>query len=83
MTTQAAETMCRSQASSSQTAPADRKLQQKPVVDLSRMGEAQLKGISSKGSSQRPRTGTSVERARPQVTGSEPMVTGSEPSGYH
>ncbi len=73
VTARAAETTCRSQASSSQAAPADRKLQQKPVVDMSRMGEAELKGISSKGSSQRPRTGTSVERARPQVTGSEPM----------
>ncbi len=72
VTARAAETKGRSQASSSQTAPADRKLQQKPVIDLSRMGEAELKGISSKGSSQRPRTGTLVERARPQVTGSEP-----------
>ena len=37
------------------------------------MGEEELKGISSKGSSQRPRTSTPVERAPPQATESEPM----------
>ncbi len=37
------------------------------------MGEEELKDVSSKGSSQRPRTSTPVERAPPQVTGSEPM----------
>ncbi len=73
VTARAAETTCRSQASSSQTASTDRKLQQRPVVDLSRLGEEELKGISSKGSTQRPRTGASTERARPQVTGIEPM----------
>ncbi len=73
MTTRAAETTCKSQASSTQTAPADKKLKQRPVVDLSRMGEEELKGISSKGSSQRLRTITPVERAPPQVTESEPM----------
>ncbi len=66
MTARAAETTCRSQASSTQTASADKKLKQKPVVDLSRMDEEELKSISS--SSQRPRTITPVERARPQVT---------------
>ncbi len=44
----AAETTCRSQASSTQTASADKKLKQKPVVDLPRMGEEELKSISSK-----------------------------------
>ncbi len=73
MTARAAETTCRSQASSTQTASADKKLKQKPVIDLSRMGEEELKGISSRGSSQRPRTSTSVDRARPQVTEAEPM----------
>ncbi len=73
MTARAAETTCKSQASSTSTAPADKKLKQRPVVDLSRMGEEELKGISSKGSSQRPRTSTPVERAPPQATGSEPM----------
>ena len=73
MTARAAETTCKSQASSTQTAPADKKLKQRPVVDLSRMGEEELKGSSSKGSSQRPRTSTPVERAPPQVTESEPM----------
>ncbi len=73
VTTRAAETTCRSQASFTQTASADKKLKQKPVIDLSRMGEEELKSISSKGSSQRPRTSTPVERARPQVTESEPM----------
>ncbi len=73
MTARAAETTCKSQASSTQTAPADKKLQQRPVIDLSRMGEEELKGISSKGRRQRPRTSTPVERAPPQVAGSEPM----------
>ncbi len=67
MTARAAETTCKSQASSTQ------KLKQKPVVDLSRMGEEELKSISSKGSSLRPRTSTPVECARPQVTESEPV----------
>ncbi len=66
MTARAAETMCKSQASSTQTASADKKLKQKPVVDLYRMGEEELKGISSKGNSQRPRTSTPVERAHPR-----------------
>ena len=85
MTARAAETTCKSQASSTQTAPADKKLKQRPVVDLSRMGEEELKAISSKGSSQRPRTSTPVERARPQVTESEPMDvdTAEVPSTSH
>ncbi len=37
------------------------------------MAEEELKGISSKVSSQWPRTSTPVERARPQATESEPM----------
>ncbi len=73
MTARAAETTYKSQASSTQTAPADKKLKQKPIVDLPRMGEEELKSISSKDSSQRPRDNTSVERACPPVTGSEPM----------
>ncbi len=73
MTARAAETTCKSQASSTQMASADKKLKQRPVVDLSRMGEEELKSISSKGSSQRPRTSTPVEHAPPQVTESEPM----------
>ncbi len=73
MTARAAEITCKSQASSTQTALADKKLKQRPVVDLPRMGEEELKGISSKGSSQRPRTSTPVERAPPQVAESEPM----------
>ncbi len=73
MTARAAETTCKSQSSSTQTASADKKLKQRPVVDLSRMGEEELKGISSKGSSQWPRTSTPVERARPQPTESEPV----------
>ncbi len=82
MTARAAETTCKSQASSTQTTPADKKLKQRPVIDLSRMGEEELKGISSKGSSQPPRTSTPVERAPPQVTESEPMDvdTQGEPS---
>ncbi len=73
MTFRAAETTCRSQVSSAQTAAADQKLKQKLVVNLPRMGEEELKSISSKGSSQQPRTSTAVEGARPQLAGTEPM----------
>ncbi len=52
VTARAAETTCRPQPSSTQTASADRKLKQKPVNDLPRMVEEELKSISSKGSSQ-------------------------------
>ncbi len=85
VTARAAEATCRSQASSTQTASVDRKLTQKPVVDLPRMGEEELKSISSKSSSQQARTGTPVERARPQVTESEPMDvdTAEVPSTSH
>ncbi len=68
VTARAAETTCRSQASSTLLL-----LKQKPVVDLSRMGEEELKNISSKGRSQQPRTSTPVEGARPQLAGMEPM----------
>ncbi len=44
MTARAAETTCKSQASSTQTAAADKKLKHRPVVNLSRMGEEGLKG---------------------------------------
>ncbi len=71
MTGRAAETTCMSQASSTQTAPADKKLKQRPVVDLPRM-EMPFSS-SSKGSSQQPRTSTPVECAPPQATESEPM----------
>ncbi len=37
------------------------------------MGEEELKSISSRGSTQRPRTSTPVECARPQLTETEPM----------
>ncbi len=85
VTARAAEITCRSLASSTQTASADKKLKQKPVVDLSRMGEEELRSISSKGSSQRPRTSTPVEGARPQLAETEPMeVDPSEvPSTSH
>ncbi len=73
MTARAAETTCKSQASSTATAPADQKLKQRPVVDLSRMGEEELQSISSNGSAQRPRTSTPVERAPPRVTETVPM----------
>ncbi len=49
MTARAAETTCKSQVSSTQTAPADKKLKQRPVVDLPRMGEEELKGQLSVG----------------------------------
>ncbi len=85
VTARAAETTCRSQASSTQTASADKKLKQKSVIDLPRMGEEGLKSISSKGSSQRPRISTPVDRASPQVTESEPMEvdTSEVPSTSH
>ncbi len=37
------------------------------------MGQEKLKTISSKGSTQQPRTSTPVEGARPQLAGTEPM----------
>ena len=73
MTARAAETTCKPQASSTATAPADQKLRQRPVVDLSRMGEEELQSISSRGSAQRPRTSSPVERAPPRVTETAPM----------
>ena len=78
MTARAAETTCRSQASSTSTAPADQKLKQRPVVDLSRTGQEELQSISSRGSAQRPRTSTPVERAPPQVTETVPMEVDSQ-----
>ncbi len=83
MTARAAETTCKSQASSTAMASADQKLKQRPVVDLSRM-EMPV-GSSSKGSSQRPRTSTPVERAPPQVTETVPMEVDSQgmPSTSH
>ncbi len=66
MTARAAETTYKSHASSTQTASADKKLKQRPVVDLSRMGEEELKGISSKGSSQRPGMSTFNWHASPR-----------------
>ena len=85
VTARAAETTCRSQASSTQTASADKKVKQKPVIDLSRMGEEELRSISSKGSSQQPRTSTPVECVHPQLAGTELMkVDASEvPSTSH
>ncbi len=73
MTDRVAETTCRSQDSSTQTASADKKLKQKPVIDLPRMGKEELKSISYKCSTQRLRTSTPVESARPPVAETEPM----------
>ena len=71
--TQAAETTCRSQASSTQIAPADQNLQQRLVVNLPRMRKEELKSISSMGSTQQPRTSTPGEGAHPRSTETEPM----------
>ncbi len=60
------------------TASADQKLKQRPVVDLSRMGEEELQSISSRGSANRPRTTTLVERAPPQVTETVSMEVDSQ-----
>ena len=49
VTARAAETTCRSQASSTQTASADHKLKQMPVLNIPRMRKEEL---NSKGSSQ-------------------------------
>ncbi len=73
VTTRADETTCRSQASSTQTASADQKLQQRLVVNLPRMRKEELKSISSMGSAQQPRTSTPVEDARPRSAETEPM----------
>ncbi len=71
MTARAAETTCKSQASSTSTAPADQKPKQRPVVDLPRM--EMPASSSSQGRSQRPGTSTPVERASPQVAETMPM----------
>ncbi len=76
MTARAAETTCKSQASSTSTAPADQKLKQRPVVDLPRM-EMPVSS-SSQGRSQRPRNSTPVERASPQVAETVPMEVDSQ-----
>ncbi len=76
MTARAAETTCKSQASSTSTASADQKLKQRPVVDLPRM--EMPPSSSSQGRSQRPRTNTPVERASPQVTETVPMDVDSQ-----
>ncbi len=52
VTATAAETTSQSQASSTQTASADQRLKQKPVVSIPRMRKEELKSISSRGSSQ-------------------------------
>ncbi len=71
MTARAAETTCKSQASSTSTATADQKLKQKAIVDLPRM-EMPPSSLSQ-DRSQRPRTDTTVERAPPQATETKPM----------
>ena len=73
VTSQAAETTCRSQASSNQTATVDQKLQQKLIVKLPKIGEEELKSISSMGSTRQPRTSTPVEGARPRSAEVERM----------
>ncbi len=78
MTARAAETTYKPQSSSTAMAPADQKLKQRLVVDLSRMGEEELQSISSRGSAQRPRTSSPVERAPPRVTETVPMEVDSQ-----
>ncbi len=73
VTTRAAETTCWSQVSFAQMAAADQKLQQTLVIGLPCLRKEELKSISSKGSSQQPRTSTPVEGARPQLAGTEPV----------
>ncbi len=48
MTARAAETTCKSPGSSTQTAAADENLKRRLVVDLSRMGEEELKASPPK-----------------------------------
>ncbi len=66
LTSRACETTCWSQASSSQTIAADQKLQQKLMVKLLKMGEEELKSVSSTGSARQLRSSTAVESARPR-----------------
>ncbi len=53
--------MCQSQATFSMTGTADRKLQQQPVIQLSKLGGEKLPSISSKDSDQQPRTSTPIK----------------------
>ncbi len=73
VTSRAAETTCRSQTSSSQTAATDQELQQKLIVKIPKMGEEELKRSSSKGSNRQPRTSTPVKGARPRSAEVERM----------
>ncbi len=73
VTSRAAETTCRSQVNSSESVAADRKLQEKLVVQLPKMGEEKLKSISSMGSARQLRTSTPVESARPRSAKEEQM----------
>ncbi len=76
MTSRAAETTSKSQASSTATVPADRKLKQRPVVDLPRVEVPT--SSSSQGKSQRPRTSMPVERAPSQAAETVPMEEDSQ-----
>ncbi len=77
VTGRVAETTCRSQATSSATVAADRKLQQQPVIHLPKLGGEKLKSISSTGSTRQPRASTPVEgvSSRPPETESMEVVT--------
>ncbi len=54
-------------------ATADQKLQRKLVMKLPKMGEEELRSISSMGSARQPRTSTPVEGARPRSAEVEHM----------
>ena len=65
--------MCRAQATSSSTGIADLKLQQRPAIQLPKMEEEGLKGISSKCIAQQPRTSTPTEGDRSMAAEAESM----------
>ncbi len=60
VTARVAETKCQSQATSSKTVAADRKLRQRTVIHLPTIGEEKLKSIFSAGSARQPRASTPV-----------------------
>ncbi len=73
VTSSVAETTCQSQAIPSATGTADCKLQQQPIIQLSKLGGEKLQSISPKDSARQPRTSTPIESVSLQPPETESM----------
>ncbi len=73
VTAKVAEAACGSHAASSKTETADLQLQQHPVIQLPKMEEEELKGVSSRGSTRQPKTSTPKEGFRSRAAEAESM----------